>query len=77
MLKNNPVEKKTAFSIIAADSNCSHTSLYKVQDHVDQGTPHKIRYTEIKRRVRNVGRAFSTQAQGEIFLNRIPIAYAL
>jgi hypothetical protein len=42
---------------------------------VDQGPPHKTRYTETNRK--EVGKGLKHMGTLEIFLNRIPIAYAL
>jgi hypothetical protein len=42
---------------------------------VDQGPPHKTRYTESNRR--ESGEKPQTHGTGEIFLNRTPMAYAL
>ena len=65
--------KKTAFSKIGAGSmDSQHVKeckfihsylLYKAQVHVDQGPPHKTRYTETNRKW---GRASSTRAHGKI-----------
>jgi hypothetical protein len=41
---------------------------------VDQGPPHKTRYTETNRKV---GKSLRHMGTGENFLNRKPIAYAL
>jgi hypothetical protein len=43
---------------------------------MDQGTPHKTRYTESKRK-KKVRKSLEHMGTGEIFLNRIPIAYAI
>ena len=51
------------------------TSLYKVQVQVDQGPPHKTRYTDhIEEKVR---KSLEHMGTGEIFLNTTPMAYAL
>jgi hypothetical protein len=47
--------------------------LYKTQVQVDQGTPHKTRYTETYKK--ESGEVH--MGTGENFLNRTPIAYAL
>ena len=47
--------------------------LYKAQVQVDQGPPHKTRYTNR----RENGEELKHMGIGENFLNRIPMAYAL
>jgi hypothetical protein len=42
---------------------------------VDQGLPHKTRYTEIIRK--EMGKSLEHMVTGENFLNRISVAYAL
>jgi hypothetical protein len=42
---------------------------------VDQGPPHKTRYTETNRR--GSGKSLKHTGTGEIFLNRTPMTYAL
>ena len=50
-------------------------SLDKAQVQVDQGHPHKTRYTETKRK--ESGGEPRTHGHGEKFLNRTPIACAV
>jgi hypothetical protein len=49
--------------------------LYKAQVQVDEGPPHKTRYTETNRR--ESGEEPQIHDTGEIFLNRTQIAYSL
>ena len=47
----------------------------KAQVQVDQGPPHKTRYTESNRR--ESGESLEHLGIGEKFLNRTPMSYAL
>jgi hypothetical protein len=49
--------------------------LYIAQDQVDQGPPHKTRYTESSRR--EIEKSLKYMGTGENFLIRAPRAYAL
>jgi hypothetical protein len=50
-------------------------SVYKTQVQVDQGPPHKTRYTETNRR--ESGEEPQTHGLRDKFLNTTPMAYAL
>jgi len=52
-------------------------TLYKAQVEVDQGPPHKTRYTKTNRRKIGEEKSFKHMGTGEIFLNRTSMAYAL
>jgi hypothetical protein len=60
---------------MSKNANKSILIYFKAQVQVDQGPPHKTRYTETNRK--EVGKSLKHMSTLENFLNRIPIAYAL
>jgi hypothetical protein len=64
--------------VVSMEKNANRSiliSLYKAQDQVGQGPPHKTRYTQSNRI--ESGANLKHMGTGEIFLNRTPMVYAL